>query len=68
MIVEKLWIPKKYLQSPAGYDFRYVALKMDGYSMEPLLEEDDIVVNDRAGCDLKKIHENSIHTQEAHNL
>lgn len=53
-IVEKLWIPKKYLRSPAGYDFRYVALKVNGYSMEPLLEEGDIVVIDRADCDLKK--------------
>ena len=29
--------------------------------MEPLLEEDDIVVVDRADCDLKNIHENSIY-------
>lgn len=29
--------------------------------MEPLLEECDIVVIDRAECDLKKIHENSIY-------
>ncbi len=60
-IVEKFWIPKKYLRSPAGHDFRYVALKVNGYSMEPLLEEGDIVVIDRADCDLKKMHENSIY-------
>lgn len=48
-------------QSPVGHDFRYVALKVNGYSMEPLLEEDDIVVIDRGDCDLKKIHENSIY-------
>ena len=29
--------------------------------MEPLLEEDDIVVVDRADCDLKNTHENSIY-------
>ncbi len=29
--------------------------------MEPLLEEDDIVVIDRADCDMKKLHENGIY-------
>ncbi|OOP55122.1 MAG: hypothetical protein AYP45_16475 [Candidatus Brocadia carolinensis] len=38
---------KKYLRLPAGHDFRYVALKVNGYSMEPILEEGDIVVIDR---------------------
>lgn len=47
-IIEKLWIPKKYLQALAGHDFRYAALKVNGYSMEPLLAEGDIVVIDRA--------------------
>ncbi len=60
-ITEKFWIPKKYLHSPAGYDCRYVAIKVKGYSMEPLLEENDIVVIDRSHYDLKSIQENSIY-------
>ncbi len=59
-IVEKLWIPKKYLRSPAGYDFRYVDLKVNGYFMESLLEKDDIVIIYRTDCDLEKIHGNRI--------
>lgn len=49
---------RKYLRSPAGYDFRYVALKVNGYSIEPPLEENDLVVINRADCDLEKIHGN----------
>lgn len=60
-ITEKFWIPKKYLQSPAGYDCRYVAIKVKGYSMEPLIEDDDIVLIDRVKNDLKNIQENSIY-------
>lgn len=51
-----------------GYDCRYVAIKVKGYLMEPLLEDSDVVFINRAHYDLKSIQENSIYAVRKDNL
>lgn len=68
MIKERLWIPKKYLHSPSGHDCRYIAIEVKGYSMEPLLEEGEIVIIDRSNCDLMHVREKNIYVVQKDSL
>lgn len=56
-----LWIPKEFLKSPASYECRYAAIKVDGNSMEPILEDGEIVVIDRAERDMDRLGERSVY-------
>ena len=68
MIKERLWIPKNYLHSPSGHDCRYIAIEVKGYSMEPLLEEGEIVIIDRSTCDLMHVREKNIYVVQKDSL
>ncbi len=50
-----LWLPKQYLKSPAGYECRYVAVQVEGDSMEPLLSDGELVIIDRVRCKIEDI-------------
>lgn len=54
-----LWLPKEYLRTPASYECRYAAIRVSGNSMEPILEDGEIVVIDRAERDLARLGERS---------
>lgn len=60
-IKDELWIPKKYLGAAKGAETRYVAIEVKGNSMEPIVQEGEIVVVDRTECDPEKIRSRSIY-------